>query len=312
MPQSNELSLIFGYPGQDAQLLAQHLAARGERFAVVGRRGEYAAFIECDVRDVGRLRQVLNETRPHRIYYLAAKHSNSEQREGVERLAGLDDYTSVNSRPLEIIVNEIKRRGLRTKLFYASSSMVFKPSAESIDETSPRAADSLYAQSKVEGEQIAVEARRLGLFVSVGFLFNHESHLRPARFVSARIMQYLCALSTGEQAELRLKNPEALVDWGYAKDFVRGYDQILSLEEPGDYVMASGELSSVREFFIRSQQAFGVDCALPPSTEAEKQPAPGRLGNPSKLAALTGWRARPDFDDFIGLLARDWRQYLRV
>jgi GDPmannose 4,6-dehydratase len=160
--------------------------------------------------------------------------------------------------------------------------------------------------AKAYAHQLAqVYRRRLGLYVAIGILYNHESPRRPPHFVSSKIVRAAVAVARGQQDELRLGNLEARRDWGFAGDYVRAMHAMLGRPEPGDYVVATGETHSVREFCELAFAAVGLDwqdhVAVDPAFYRPAEPVP-LAGNNAKARAMLDWSPSVSFHQLVRML----------
>ena len=200
----------------------------------------------------------------------------------------------------------IKERSSQCRLFYAASSLIFGDApGEAQDEQTPLNPTCVYGITKATGVQCCRLFRAThGVFSSVGILYNHESALRRETFVSQKIVQGAWRIQRGQETKLVLGDLSAEVDWGYAPDFTEAMTKILALDAPDDFVIATGELHSIREFVTIAFGCLGLDWRK----HVEEDPAllgrkrSTRRGNPAKLQALCGWRPSVSFEEMIHLL----------
>ncbi|MDB6072328.1 MAG: gmd, partial [Verrucomicrobiales bacterium] len=170
------------------------------------------------------------------------------------------------------------------------------------DERTPRAAVSLYGVTKAMLHPLAAEYRGAGIFVRVGILFNHESTLRPEKFVTRKITAAAARIAAGQQKELMLGNLDVTRDWGHAEDFVKAMHLMLQSKVTEDRVIATGVGRTVREFCDLAFEAVGLDYAKYVRTEpafwrpAEAVPL---VGNSRRLQEETGWRPQRSLESMI-------------
>ena len=260
-----KVALITGVTGQDGAWLAALLLAKGyevhgvKRRASLSNMGRIDALTrggqepparfhlhEGDLTDSGSLIRIIAETSPDEIYNLAAQSHVQVSFETPEYTANADAIGPL--RLLEAI--RIMRREQRTKFYQASSSELYGGATQSPQcETTPFHPCSPYATAKLYAHWITVNYREAyGLYAANGILFNHESPMRGAAFVSRKITLAAAAISLGQQERLYLGNLDARRDWGHARDYVEGMWLILQHPTPQDWVLATGETHSVREF----------------------------------------------------------------
>ena len=260
-------ALITGITGQDGSYLAEHLLGLG--YAVVGvtRRSstdtgtriehlrDRIEVVGGDLLDQTSLLALVDRVRPDEVYNLAAQSfvpASFEQ----PLLTG-----EVTALGVARLLEAVRLAHPVARFYQASSSEMFgKVQAVPQDEATPFYPRSPYGVAKLYGHWITVNYREsYGLHASSGVLFNHESPRRGLEFVTRKIAHGVARIKHGLQGELRLGNLDARRDWGYAGDYVRAMRLMLQREEPGDYVIATGETHSVREFAELAFAAAGLD-----------------------------------------------------
>ncbi len=333
---SAKVALITGVTGQDGAYLAELLLAKGYVVHGVKRRSssfntgrvdhlyldphehETRFFLHHgDLTDATNLIRLVQETQPDEIYNLAAQSHVQVSFETAEYTANADGIGTL--RLLEAI--RILGLGERTRFYQASTSELYGKVQEVPQrETTPFYPRSPYAAAKLYAYWITVNYREAyGYHASNGILFNHESPLRGETFVTRKITRAVAAIELGLQERLYIGNLDAKRDWGHARDYVEGMWRILQQDQPDDYVLATGEAHSVREFVERAfacvdraivWQGEGVDevgidersgkelvCVDPRyfrPTEVDLL-----LGDPSKAHARLGWRHRTSFPELV-------------
>ena len=256
--------MIAGVTGQDGAYLAGLLLAKGYVVHGIKRRSssfntqrvdhlytdphaEKARFFMHygDMTDSTNLIRILQETRPDEIYNLAAQSHVQVSFETPEYTANADAVGTL--RLLEAI--RILKLEDRARFYQASTSELFGASPPPQNETTPFYPRSPYAAAKLYAYWITVNYREAyGMHASNGILFNHESPVRGETFVTRKITMAVAAIEAGRQDRLYLGNLDARRDWGHARDYVEGMWRIVQQDGPGDYVLATGESHSVREF----------------------------------------------------------------
>jgi len=333
---TGKVALITGVTGQDGAYLAGFLLDRGYVVHGVKRRASsfntgrvdhlYRDPHEHDTRfflhhgdltDATNLIRLVQETRPDEIYNLAAQSHVQVSFETAEYTANADALGTL--RLLEAI--RILGAGARTRFYQASTSELFGQAAEVPQrETTPFQPRSPYAAAKLYAYWITVNYREAyGYHASNGILFNHESPLRGETFVTRKITRAVAAIALGLQERLYLGNLDARRDWGHARDYVWGMWLMLQQDAPDDYVLATGEAHSVREFvelaFACTDRRIlwrgrGVDevgtCARTGKVLVQVDPRYFRptevdllQGDPSKAHEALGWRHRTGFADLV-------------
>lgn len=274
-------ALITGITGQDGSYLAELLLEKGytvyglvrrssvfntERIDhiisdshIEGRRtqGKHLFRLYGDLTDGSNLTRVISQIQPDEIYNLGAQSH-------VRVSFDVSEYTcNVNALGTLRLLEAIRETGLETKFYQASSSEIYGQVKElPQNENTPFNPQSPYASSKVFAYWITRNyGSSYGIFACNGILFNHESPRRGKTFVTRKITRGLARIKLGLDECLYLGNIEAKRDWGYAKDYVEGMWQMLQQSEPDDYVLATSEAHSVREFVEKSCEILGIDLA---------------------------------------------------
>lgn len=267
-----KIALITGVTGQDGAYLAELLLQKN--YIVHGLKRRSSSFNTQrvdhifdqpdftmhygDMTDATNLIRIVQETQPDEIYNLAAQSHVQVSFETAEYTGNADALGTL--RLLEAI--RLLNRTKITRFYQASTSELYGKTQEiPQSETTPFYPRSPYAAAKLYAYWITVNYREAyGIYASNGILFNHESPIRGETFVTRKITRAVAAISTGQQDKLLLGNLDAKRDWGHAREFVEGMWRILQHEEPDDFVLATGETHSVREFV---QSAFShVDMQL--------------------------------------------------
>ncbi len=260
-----KVALITGVTGQDGAYLAELLLEKGYRVHGVKRRAsslntqrvdhlyqppttEHPRFVlhYGDMSDATNLIRIVQETQPDEIYNLAAQSHVQVSFETPEYTANVDALGTL--RLLEAI--RILRLEDKTRFYQASTSELYGQVLETPqNELTPFRPRSPYASAKLYAYWTTVNYREAyGLFASNGILFNHEGPTRGETFVTRKITRAVAAIERGEQACLYLGNLDAQRDWGHARDYVAGMWRILQHDYPDDFVLATGQMHTVREF----------------------------------------------------------------
>jgi GDPmannose 4,6-dehydratase len=333
---TKKVALITGVTGQDGAYLAEFLLDKGYEVHGVKRRSSsfntaridhlYADPHEDEVRfilhygdltDSTNLIRLIHDCQPTEIYNLAAQSHVQVSFETPEYTANSDGLGTL--RLLEAM--RILKLGDQVRFYQASTSELYgKVQEVPQSETTPFYPRSPYGAAKLYAYWITVNYREAyGFHASNGILFNHEGPTRGETFVTRKITQAVAAIKHGRQSQLFLGNIDAKRDWGHARDYVEGMWLMLRQDEPGDYVLATGESHSVREFVEiafnhvgltiewRGQglEEVGVDAVTGDvlvridsryfrPTEVEEL-----LGDPSKAHDLLGWRHRTSFTELV-------------
>ncbi|MGE4529284.1 MAG: GDP-mannose 4,6-dehydratase [Rhodospirillaceae bacterium] len=329
-------ALITGVTGQDGAYLSELLLAKGYEVHGVKRRSSsfntgrvdhlyqdpHAGEVKFrlhygDMTDATNLIRLVQEVQPDEIYNLAAQSHVQVSFETAEYTANSDALGTLR------LLEAIRILGLekKTRFYQASTSELYGKAQETPQrETTPFYPRSPYAAAKIYAYWITVNYREAyGMHASNGILFNHESPLRGETFVTRKITMAVAAIRQGLQDCLYLGNLDARRDWGHARDYVDGMWRILQQDAPGDYVLATGESHSVREFvecaFAEVGQAIvwqgkgvdetGVD-AESGAVRVRVDPRYFRptevellLGDPTKAHTVLGWSHTTPFADLV-------------
>ncbi|WP_420404596.1 GDP-mannose 4,6-dehydratase [Nisaea sp.] len=261
-------ALITGITGQDGAYLARHLINEGYRVIGTKRRSastntwrldelgitERVELATVEMLEFGNILSVLQEFRPDEIYNLAAQSFvgvSFEQPIFTMEANAVAVYRLLEA--IRIVDPEIR-------LYQASTSEMYGGiTTESCGETSRFYPKSPYAVSKVAAHMATTNYREAHqLFCCNGILFNHESPLRGAEFVTRKITTNLARLALGDDRPLRLGNIDARRDWGYAEDYCHGMHLMMTRDNPADYVLATGTAISVRDFVIHAAEALDM------------------------------------------------------
>ena len=297
--------LVVGESGQDGILVSAQLLAEGHDVVSLSRRPPQLTGVEhqiADVTDHGALRSIVASVSPDEVYYLAAFHKSSEVARPplhVEVKGSLD----VNALGFHAVLSALAEINPAARTVYASSSRIFGLGDDAIfNESSPRRPVCAYGVSKVAGMGIAdLYRRERGMFVSSAILFNHESELRPPSFLSKKLALAAIAARSDRSVRISVDNLDAVADWGSARDYTAALRGILRLNMCQDYVVATGELHTVRQFAECCFAAMGLDWAdhVQTATIPANYPAWRLRGDASLLAATTGWRPTMTFPEMV-------------
>jgi GDPmannose 4,6-dehydratase len=329
-------ALITGVTGQDGAYLAEFLLGKGYEVHGIKRRassfntdridhlyqdpherGVRLHLHYGDLTDSTNLIRIVQQVQPDEIYNLAAQSHVAVSFETPEYTANADAIGTLR------LLEAIRILGLekKTRFYQASTSEMFGLVQETPQrETTPFYPRSPYGAAKVYGHWITVNYREAyGIFACSGILFNHESPIRGETFVTRKITRGLARISLGMEQCLYLGNLDSLRDWGHARDYVRAQWLMLQQEKPDDFVIATGEQHSVRDFVAAAGaelgmriewQGQGIDeqglDAKTGRTMVKVDPRYFRptevetlLGDPSKAKAILGWRLEHSFEDLV-------------
>lgn len=316
-------ALITGITGQDGSFLAEFLLAKDYDVHGIVRRAStfntdrldliYADPHEQgnalhlhygDVTDGAALRHAIEKIQPDEIYNLAAQ---SHVRVSFDQAEYTADVVATGTlRLLEALRDYVHTSGKPVKFYQAGSSEMYGATKPPQNELTPFYPRSPYAVSKVAAHWYAVNYREAyKLFICNGILFNHESERRGETFVTRKITRALGRIKLGLQKKLFLGNLDSKRDWGHSRDYVEAMWLMLQAPNPDDYVVATGESHSVREFL----DLAGAYCGLDWTEFVETDPRYFRptevdylLGDPSKARDQLGWRPKVTFEELVRLM----------
>jgi GDPmannose 4,6-dehydratase len=336
-------ALITGITGQDGSYLAELLLEKGyEVHGMIRRSSSFNTgridhlyndpqildkrmFLHYgDLTDSSNLNRLLEKIEPDEIYNLGAQSHVKVSFEVPEYTAEVDAVGTLR------FLDAIKETGVRTRFYQASTSELYGKAQEvPQNEKTPFYPRSPYGVAKVYGYWIIVNYREAyNLFACNGILFNHESPRRGPTFVTRKITRAAARIKHGIQEKLVLGNLEAKRDWGYAPEYVEGMWLVLQHEEPDDFVMATGEAHTVREFVNlafselkielewegKGVDEKGIDKSGNVRVEVnERYFRPTEvdflIGNPIKAEKELGWKAKTKFENLVAIMARaDWEK----
>jgi GDPmannose 4,6-dehydratase len=314
-----KVAFLTGITGQDGSYLAELLLAKGYIVHGLIRRsstfntaridGIYADPHEQDARlflhygdltDSSVLARLLARIQPDEIYHLGAQ---SHVRVSFDMPEFTADTTGLGTLRL---LEAIREAEIPARFYQAGSSEMFGSAPPPQNENTPFHPRSPYAAAKVFAHHIAVNYREAyGLYITNGILFNHESPRRGETFVTRKITRGLASILAGKQDKIFLGNLDAKRDWGYAPDYVEAMWLMMQQEEPDDYVIATGEAHSVREFLDEAFRYVGLDWA----DYVEIDPRYFRpaevdylLGDASKSREKLGWQPTVCFQELVRIM----------
>ncbi|MDD2765436.1 MAG: GDP-mannose 4,6-dehydratase [Opitutaceae bacterium] len=310
-------ALICGISGQDGAYLTRLLLAKGYDVCGTSRDAQMASFhnlSRLSLRDRVRLEsmavtdfrsvlQVLMKTEPDEVYNLAGQSSV-----GLSFHQPVETLESISVGTLNLLEG-IRFLRQPVRLYNACSGECFGDTrSEPASESTPFRPHSPYAVAKAAAFwEVANYREAYGLFACSGILFNHESPLRPERFVTRKIVSAACAIAGGSGQKLRLGNMAIRRDWGWAPEYVEAMWLMLQRPCADDYVVATGETHSLEEFVATTFSALGLDwrehVVSDPSLLRPSDHAQG-CANPAKAAAQLGWHARSKMPEVVNMMLR--------
>lgn len=310
-----KLAVIYGATGQDGSYLSELLLSKGYRVIGVKRRSSVINTDNVDhlydnplfklvygnLSDVGSMYRMLNEYRPDEVYNLAAQ---SHVRTSFDVPEETVDVVAMGTmRLLEACRNVVPD----VRFYQASSSEMYGDNADDLkDEDTRMTPASPYACAKLFGHSLVRNYRLgYGMHASSGILFNHESPRRGETFVTRKITQGVARIKLGKQKVLKLGNLDAVRDWGFAGDYVEAMWLMLQQYASDDYVVATGECHSVREFVELAFSMAGLNWQ--DHVEIDKRlfrphEVPHLRGNAAKAHKVLGWKPRHSFEQLVKMM----------
>lgn len=310
-------ALICGVSGQDGAYLAQLLLDKGYTVCGTSRDAQISSFpnlVRLGIRDRLKLEsvalndfrsvlQVLAKIQPDEVYNLAGQSSV-----GLSFEQPVETLESISIGTLNLL-EAIRFMGEPIKLYNAGSSECFGDSSQQpADETTPFRPRSPYAVAKAAAFwQVANYREAYGLFACSGILYNHESPLRPERFVTQKVIAAACRIARGSQEQLHLGNISIQRDWGWAADYVEAMYLMLQQQQPDDYVIATGESYALAEFIAIAFACVGLDWQQHVVSDASLlRPTDIAVGraNPTKAKEKLGWQAHHKLKEVVEMMVQ--------
>lgn len=312
-------ALITGITGQDGSYLAEHLVNHGYEVHGLVRR----VAMEEPQRRLARIGHLLDKITLHAaslesypsIFHVISRHDFAEcyhlaaQSFVAESFADGFSTMTTNIDGTHFVLAALRELRPQCKFYFAGSSEMFgKPAETPQSETTPFHPRSPYGISKVAGFHLTVNYREAyGMFCSSGILFNHEGPRRGFEFVTRKITSGVARIKLGFDKELALGNLDAKRDWGHSADFVRAMHMMLQQPEPDDFVIATGELHTVREFCDLAFREVGLDYRDYVKVD-ERFYRPTELdtlvGDSSKARRVLGWAPKFSFPELVSEMVK--------
>jgi GDPmannose 4,6-dehydratase len=303
-------ALVTGVAGQDGRYLSKYLSELG--YEVWGidvqppRVGVADVYETVDLLDKDALFKFLDRSKPDEIYHLAAHHHAAvsipqDNYALFKKSYEIQVFSTLN------LLTWIHAYSQSSRMFYASSCHIFGEPREGVqNENTLYSPVCAYGITKLSGMNLCKYFReKHKVFVACGILFNHESPLRSAQFVTQKIVHAVKNIKCGNQSNVMLGNLYSVRDWGYAADFVRAMHAIMQLDYADEYVISTGEAHTVKDFVHEAFKYAGMEwndyVILNTSLSGEKSQI-HYVGDSSKLRAATGWKPYVDFKGLVHLM----------
>lgn len=310
-------ALITGITGQDASYLAEFLLKKGYKVFGTTRRSstvnnerikhiqDKITILQGDLLDQGSLSAALLEAEPDEVYNLAAQ---SFVRTSWNQPVLTGEFTALG---VTRLLEAIRTVNPKIKFYQASSSEMFGKVTETPQkETTRFHPRSPYGVAKVYGHYITVNYREsFGIFACSGMLFNHESPRRGLEFVTRKISHAVARISLGKQEKLELGSLDPKRDWGFAGDYVEAMWLMLQQDKAGDYVIATGENHSVKEFLDLAFKTVGINdwskyVASNKSSHMRPAEVDYLIGDASRARKVLGWKPKTSFRELVGMMVK--------
>ncbi len=308
-------ALITGITGQDGPYLAEFLLSKGYKVAGTVRRlstpnmenikdiADKVELFSADLLDQGSLSDAIKESQPDEVYNLAAQ---SFVKASWDQPVLTGEFTALG---VTRVLEAIRAINPKIKFYQASSSEMFGKVTETPQkETTRFHPRSPYGVAKVYGHYITQNYREsYGIFACSGILFNHESPRRGIEFVTRKITSGVARISLGKQDKLELGSLEPKRDWGFSGDYVEAMWLMLQQDQPDDYVIATGENHSVKEFVEEAFKVVGIeDWQKYVVANASKYMRPAEvdylIGDASKARKVLGWEPKTSFKELVKMM----------
>jgi GDPmannose 4,6-dehydratase len=312
MPQRK--ALITGISGQDGSYLAELLLEKGYEVHGIVRRAsspntsridhiaDRLHLHQGDMTDSGSLHNIVSGVSPDEIYNLAAQSHVRTSFENPEYTADTDALGTLR------LLEAARQYVSGSRLYQASTSELFGMTETPQKETTPFYPRSPYGIAKQFAYWTTVNYRENGLFACNGILFNHESPRRGEDFVTKKIVRGMVRIHRGLETKLALGNLDAKRDWGYAKEYVEAMWLMLQQDKPEDFVIATGEAHTVREFLDGVSDCLGFDWG--PYVEIDPRyfrptEVDYLLGDASKAKRVLGWEPKVKFHELVRIMVKE-------
>jgi GDPmannose 4,6-dehydratase len=311
----SKVALICGVTGQDGAYLAQLLLSKGYQVIGTSRDAEANLFSSLDklgiksqltltsmsLNDFRSVLQVITKYQPVEIYNLAGQSSV-----GLSFSQPVETMESISGGVLNLL-EAVRFLNKKIRIYNAGSGEAFGDTGnEPANERTAFRPRSPYAVAKAAGFwQVSNYREAYDLFACTGLLFNHESPLRPQRFVTQKIISCAKQIASGELKGMTLGNLDVARDWGYAGDYVQAMWKMMQIDEPTDFIIATGKTFTLEDFVDKTFRACGLDWKkFVEIDQSLFRPLDIKVSkaNPEKAKALLGWHAEHNLDDLVDMM----------
>lgn len=264
MSKKNKKALIIGVNGQDGKILFDLLLKNN--YSIIGidqksiRTHKSKWNKRVDITKKNEVWNLIKKNNPEEIYYLAAFHFSSQDKR-TDFYNDINQSYQINVFSFLNFLEGIRLFSKKTKIFYASSSLIFGDyQTKKQNELTPRNPNSIYGLTKMDGMSLCnLYREKYSIFASVGILYNHESEYRSNNFVSKKIIECALRIKKGSKEKLVIGNLNAVVDWGYAYDYVKAMRMILKHNKPDDFIISTGKSHTVLDFIKITFKYLNLD-----------------------------------------------------
>jgi GDPmannose 4,6-dehydratase len=310
-------ALICGVSGQDGAYLAQLLLGKGYEVWGTSRDSQMSSFaslhkleianqvntLSMSLTDFRSVLQVISKVQPDEIYNLAGQSSV-----GLSFDQPVDTFESITLGTINLL-ESIRFINPKIRFYNAGSSECFGDTGEnSADENTAFRPTSPYAIAKAAATwQVSLYRKAYGLYAATGILFNHESPLRPERFVTKKIVATVCRIANGSDEKLELGNIDIRRDWGWAPEYVDAMWRMLTIDEPEDFIIATGVTQSLREFLKTAFETVDLDWQQHTITNLSFMRPSDPLeikGLPNKASRYLSWESKVKGSQLVAMLVQ--------
>ena len=306
MKDKNKIALIIGAGGQDGKLLFDYLSDLNYKIIGFGHKSIRTNGIKftkkIDINNKIEVLALVKFLKPDEIYYLAAHHHSAQDKKE-DLYEEIEESFAVNVLALANFLEAIRLYSKKTRLFYASSSLIFGNCVtKKQNEETPYKPNSLYGLTKMNGLTLCKMYReKYNIFSVSGILYNHESEYRTENFISMKIIKGALAIKSGLKKKIIVGDLSAAVDWGYAHDYVRAMNMILSLKEADDFIIGTGKVHTVLDLVKTTFSYLKLDWKKYVAEDKKliKEKRAVLIADPAKLKLKTKWQPSVDFAGMI-------------
>lgn len=303
-------AIIVGSEGQDGSYLFEKLQSAG--YIIIGidqkkiRSSLQSTIKPIDITKPAQVAKIVKEFKPSEIYYLAAFHQASEDIKSNDVELFQKSYL-INVLSLINFLEAINKYSKHSRLFYAASSHMFgNPEKNIQNEKTPFKPVCVYGISKTMGIHACRFYRKQhSLFISAGILYNHESPRRAGKFVTRKIIKTAVAIKRGKAKNLTIGDMTAKVDWGYAPDYVEAMHRILQHSVPDDFIIASGQTKTIKQFVEAVFKKLNLDWRKYVKEDTaliQKKQKTNLMGDIKKIKKELGWKPQVNFNKMIDIM----------